>query len=294
MSVKGSAVFAALSVIWGCTYLFIKVAVDGGVPPAGVAFLRVGLGAAILLTVSPRCRRLAPLRGRWRALTVFAMVDIAVPFLLVALVERHVTSSLAAVAIAASPLILAALAFGYDRGDRPTVRRAAGLVLGFGGVAVLVGFDGVDHPWASLGLLAAATGYAVGPLVLKRRLLGVDTTLVMGAALGISAAALAPAALVTAPSTMPSTAALAAILAMGVLCTAAAYVLYGLLIREVGAGRAIVVTYLNPLVAVAIAIPLVGERPGLGLVLGMLLILPGSWLATSERSGRRAPPPPRS
>lgn len=289
MTYKPAAAFAALSVLWGLTYLFVKVAVDGGVPPAGVAFLRVAVAAAILLAPSARRRGWAALRRHWPALTVFALVDIAVPFLLVAIAERHVDSSLAAIVTAASPLLLITLGVAVGGRARPSGRQLGGLVVGFAGVGVLVGVGGSAGPWPPLALGASALGYAVGPLVLERWLAGVDTQLVMGAALLLSAVILAPAALVTAPPSLPSASALVAVGAAGVLCTATAYALYGFLIRAAGADRAIVVTYVNPLIAVIVAVPVLGERPGPSMLAGLLLILSGSWAAvTSGRSTRGA------
>jgi drug/metabolite transporter (DMT)-like permease len=287
MTRPAAAAFVALALIWGCTYLLIKVAVDGGVPPASVAFFRVAIGAALLVALAGGGRTFSVLRGRWGLVTVFAVLDIAVPFVLIAMAERHVSSSLTAVALASSPLLLAGLALGTRSRERPTPRRAAGLVAGFAGVAVLVGLDGAAAPWAMAGLLAAAAGCAAGPLIFNRGLADVDATVVMGGALVVATIALAPLAAITTPAAAPSPVALAALAALGVLCTGVAYVIYGFLIRAAGAGRAVVVMYLNPLVAMAVAIPVLGERPTLGMAFGTLLILPGTWLATAQRARLR-------
>src|SRR3954451_17969239 len=110
MSARAWAAFATVSTLWGIPYLFIKVAVDDGVPPVFLAFVRVALGSAVLLALAWRAGVLAPLLGRARWLVVYAVIEIAAPFPLIAAGERHVASSLAAIIIAAVPLIIALLA----------------------------------------------------------------------------------------------------------------------------------------------------------------------------------------
>jgi drug/metabolite transporter (DMT)-like permease len=122
----------------------------------------------------------------------------------------------------------------------------------------------------------------------------------MAAVLLLASVFLAPAAVLDPPSAMPSTAAIVALVTLGVLCTAAAMVCYGVLIAEVGASRGLVITYINPVVAVTLGVILLGERPGMGMVAGLPLILLGSWLSTDGRltfvtallRRRRALPPP--
>src|ERR671923_2747695 len=134
MSARAWAAFAAVSALWGMPYLFIKVAVDDGVSPALLAWVRVVLGAAVLLALARRAGVLAALRGRGRWIAVFGVVEIAVPFPLIAAGEQHVSSSLAAIIIAAAPLFVALLALRYDAEERVTGTRLAGLVLGLAGV----------------------------------------------------------------------------------------------------------------------------------------------------------------
>jgi drug/metabolite transporter (DMT)-like permease len=110
-----------------------------------------------------------------------------------------------------------------------------------------------------------------------------DPRAAMGASLGLAALVLAPAALATAPSEVPSGDALLAIVVLGLVCTALAFVIFSVLINEVGPGRALVITYVNPVVAVALGVTILGERPGAGAVAGLLLILAGSWLSTDGR-----------
>ena len=286
MSPRAWATFGAVSVLWGIPYLFIKVAVDDGVPPAFLAWVRVVLAAALLLAIAWRAGTLSSVRGHWRWLAVFAVAEITVPFPLIAAGEQHVASSLAAIIIATAPLFVAVLALRFDATERVTGRRLVGLLIGLGGVVALVGIDVAGRGGELLGamaILVAAFCYAVGPMVLKRHLAQLDQSASMGAALALAAIFLAPAVALDPPSTPIPGEALAALLVLGVLCTAAAFVLYGMLITEVGAGKALVVTYINPVIAVALGVVILGERPGAGAIAGLLLILAGSWLSTDGR-----------
>jgi drug/metabolite transporter (DMT)-like permease len=276
-----------MSAIWGVPYLFIKLALDGGAPPALVAWARVALAAAVLLVLAARAGVLAPLRGSLIWVALYGVVEVAIPFPLIALGEQRVPSSLAAIAIATVPLLIAVLALRLDGAERPGPVRLAGLLVGFGGVVALVGVDLSHRPGELLGVLAvlgAALGYALGPMILKRRgLLALDPRATMGASLAVAAVLLAPAAALTAPARAPSAGALAAIAVLGLLCTALAFVVFSVLIAEAGPARASVITYVNPLVAVALGVAILGERPGAGAVAGLLLILAGSWLSTDGR-----------
>ena len=300
MSPRAWIAFAAVSTLWGIPYLFIKVAVDDGVPPAFLAWVRVVLGGAVLLGLAWSAGGLlAPLRGRWRWLAVFAVIEIVIPFPLIAAGEQHVDSSLAAIIVAAAPLFVALLAVvGFDDTERVSGSRLGGLLLGLVGVVALVGIDATGSGEELLGaaaILLSAFCYAVGPMILKRKLADLDPRASMGAALAIAALVLTPAAAVAPPAATPSAEALVSLVVLGIFCTAAAFAFYGALVAEAGAGRALVITYIAPVVAVALGVVVLGERPGAGAAAGLLLILAGSWLATGGRMppgiGRRAPTP---
>lgn len=281
--------FAGCSVLWGVPYLFIRIAVRGGVPPAMVAFGRVTLAAVVLLALAARAGTLAQLRGRWRAVIAYGVAEISVPFPLIAAGEQRVSSSLAAIIVASVPLIGAVLALRFDHSERPTRVRAAGLMIGFVGVIVLMGIDGTGSGGELLGagaILLAAVGYAIGPMILKLKLGGVDPRAMMGASLSVAAAVLVVPAALSLPARAPTTGAVASVVVLGLVCTAAAFVVVAVLIREAGTSRALVITYINPVIAVALGVTLLGEQPGAGAVAGLLLILAGSWLST----GGRLPP----
>src|SRR3954447_3416651 len=286
MTARSWAAFAAVSTLWGIPYLFIKLAVDDGVPPAFLAWARVVLGAAVLLALATRAGLLGSGRGRLRPIAVYALIEIALPFPLIAAGEQHVSSSLAAILISAVPMIIALLALRFDPSERVTGVRLVGLVLGFGGVIALVGRDVAGRPDELLGALAillAAVGYAAGPMLLNRRFADLDPRATMGASRTLAALYLTPVALADVPDRAPSGEAVVAVLVLGLLCTAAAFVLFGTLIADVGPGRAAIITYIAPIVAVALGVAVLGEHLGPGAIAGLLLILAGSWLSTDGR-----------
>src|SRR3954466_7174823 len=151
MNGRGWAAFAAMSLIWGVPYLFIKVAVDDGVSPSFLSFARVVIAAAVLLVLAWRAGSLAQLRGRWPWVAAYALAEIALPFPLIAAGEQRVSSSLTAILIACVPLLVALLAIRFDASERATGLRLVGLLIGLGGVVALVGVDVAGDSEALLG-----------------------------------------------------------------------------------------------------------------------------------------------
>jgi drug/metabolite transporter (DMT)-like permease len=286
MSRRAWLAFAAMSVIWGIPYLLIRIAVREGVTPAALAWARVTLAGAVLLALAWKAGVLRPLRGRWWWLVAYAVAEVVIPFPMLAVGEQHVSSSLAAILIASVPLIGAGLAFRFDHSEKPTAVRALGLLVGFAGVVALVGIDVAGSSgelFGAVAVLTAAVGYAIGAMLIKHRLTGLDPRASIGASLAIASLLLAPTVALDPPRTVPSAGAVAAVLVLALVCTAAAFVIFFVLIREAGTSRATVVTYVNPLIAVTLGVSLLGERPGAGAVVGLLLILAGSWLSTDGR-----------
>jgi drug/metabolite transporter (DMT)-like permease len=292
MSRRGWLAFGAMSVLWGVSYLLIEIADRGGMPAVDVAWLRVSIAAVLLLALAARARLLPSLRGRWRWLIVYAVVEVCVPFPLIAAGEVHVESSLAAIIIAAVPLIGAVWAWRFDPSEKPDRLRGVGLGVGFAGVVALVGIDVAGNGRELLGvgaILIAAVGYSIGPVVIKHRLQGLDPRALMGASLAAATVILTPFAALAgrrAIDSGPTAGAWAAVVALALFCTAAAFVIFTVLIRAAGTSRATVITYVNPLVALGLGVTLERERPGAGALVGLLLILAGSWLST----GGRLPP----
>ena len=265
-------------------YLFIKIAVDDGLTPGFVAWSRVALAALVLLPVAIKTGALRGLPLRW--LIAFAIVEICIPFPLIGFGEQRISSSLAAILIATLPLVIAVLAMRFDDAERPTPTRLAGMLIGLAGVAALVGIDiggRRDELVGAAAVLAATLGYACGPLIVKRRLAGADPLGPVTAAMGIASIILLPFGIGDFPAETPSTDALVAVVVLGLVCSALAFLLFFRLIAEVGPGRATVITYINPVVALALGVAVLGESVTAGAIAGLLLILAGSWLATDGR-----------
>ena len=287
MSRRGWVLFAAMCVLWGIPYLLIKVAV-AEVSVAVLVFARTALGALVLLPLAARPGAVTVVRAHWRALLVFALVEIIGPWALLSDAERVLDSSLTGLLVAAVPII--AVLAGRVAGDTERLGplRWAGLGLGLAGVALLA----APHVNAGSGLaigevLLVAVGYAVGPIIAARKLGEVPNLLVTASCLGFAALVYLPPALLTMPAALPAPEVLLALAGLGLLCTAAAFVLFFELIGEVGPTRAVVFTYVNPAVAVAAGVLLLGEPLTATVLAAFVLILLGSVLATRQRRLRQ-------
>ena len=288
MTRRGWLLFAGLGVIWGIPYLLIKVAVRE-LTPASLVFLRTAIGAGLLLPVVLVRGNLRALLPRWRAVVLFTVIELAIPWVLLSDAERRLTSSLAGLLVASVPLVGALLArLGGDH-EPLGGRRLAGLAVGLGGVVALLGLDVGGGDALTLAEMAVVVlGYALGPLVISRRLSDLPALDVVAASLGLCALAYAPVGIAQLPHNLPALPVVGAVVALGVLCTALAFLLFFRLIAEIGPVRATVITYVNPAVAVAAGVALLGEPLTLGTATGFVLILAGSWLATG--AARRRPP----
>lgn len=292
MTRRGWALFAAMAVIWGIPYLLIKVAV-GDLSPITLVFLRTGIGTLLLLPLAVRRDSLSPLLPHWKAVLAYTFVEVTVPWLLLSNAERHLSSSLTGLLIAAVPLIGAVLGLLSRADDRLDARRAAGLVVGFVGVAALLGLDlsVIDlGAVAQVGLVAL--GYAIGPMIVSRRLSGVPALGVVVTSVAVTAVVCAPLGLLQLPHALPSVRVVGAVTILAAVCTALAFLLFFALIAEVGPLRAQAITYVNPAVALALGVLLLGEPFTVGAAVGFGLIVLGLLLATrrevrpeSERKG---------
>jgi drug/metabolite transporter (DMT)-like permease len=284
MTTRGWTLFAAVSVIWGLPYLFIKIAVDDGLTPGFVAWSRVVIAAAVLLPIAIKRGALRGLPLRW--LVAFATAEIVIPFPLIGWGEQRIPSSLTAILIASLPLVVAVLALRVDHAERPTRARLIGMLLGLAGVAALVGLDlggsGSELAGAAAVLLATV-GYAVGPMIVKHKLTGADPLGPVTAAMAIASIMLLPFGIADLPASAPSFDAAMSVVVLGLVCSALAFMLFFQLIAAIGPARAAVITYINPIVALALGVAVLGEDVGPGAIAGLLLILAGSWLATDGR-----------
>jgi drug/metabolite transporter (DMT)-like permease len=269
-----------MSVIWGVPYLLIKVA-DGGVSVPVLVFARVAGAAVLLLPLALRRRQFMGLWRHWRWLVLFACVEMIVPWALLSDAERHLSSSMTGLLIASVPIIGVLLARLTGGAERLTAVRWVGLLIGLAGVAVLVGRDALGGDARSVAeVMLVALGYATGPLIANRKLSELPVLGVNAFCLGFAAIVYAPAAALTWPATIPSLPVLASLAGLAVICTATAFVLFFRLIAEVGPARAVVITYVNPAVAVALGVAVLGEPLTGEILAAFVLILAGSVLAT--------------
>jgi drug/metabolite transporter (DMT)-like permease len=273
---RAQALFATVVVLWGVPFALIAAALDHGAEPLHVAWARVAIGAAVLLPIAWRRGALRGLGRHAGALLIVAICDVAGPFTLLTLGEQRITSSLAGILIASTPLFVAGLAPLLGADERPSGRAWAGLGVGFAGVVALVGIDLGGDALAAALVLLAAFGYAIATLVV-RRLDDVSPLGISTAAMTIATVLLLPGAVAQLPATGDG-GAWAAIAALGVACTAAAFAAYYALIARVGATRAALTTYLAPIVSVATGAAALGEHVGPTALAGLALILLGSWL----------------
>ena len=280
MSRRGWILFLMMSVIWGTPYLLIRIAVRE-ISPATLIFLRTAPAALILLPIAIHRRALGSLLRRWKWIVIYTAVEFAIPWLFVGRAEGHLTSSFTGLLIATVPLMGAIIyrLFGYDRFDR---RRILGLLIGFGGVVALVGTNlHATDLGAALEVIIPTIGYAVGPLIIARKLGDLPGLGVVFASFVLAGVAYSPFGLTDLPS-HPSAEVIAAVAGLAFVCTALAFVLFFELIVEIGPARSTVITYVNPAVAITLGILILGEPFTIGIALGFPLILVGSWMATTK------------
>ncbi len=271
-----------MSVIWGIPYLMIKVAVEGVSVPV-LVFARTAVGAAVLLPLALSSGIPTMIRTHWKALLGFSFFEIIAAWFLLSDAERHLTSSMTGLLIAASPIIAAVLDRVTGGERRLGYKRILGLGVGLAGVAVLAGSHLADGAgWPIVEVLLVSTCYAIAPLIAARHLADVPALPMTAACLGFAALVYAGPAAASWPTEMPSTRVLLALAGLAVICTALAFIVFFALIREVGAARALVFTYINPAVALAAGVIVLGEPLTAWNIAGLALILTGSVLATRK------------
>lgn len=285
VTARGWALFIALSVLWGIPYLFIKIAVET-LSPAMVVWVRVALGAAILLPIVLARGDIKRLnRTDWSWIAVFAVVEIALPFGALSYAEIRLSSSTTAILIAAVPIVAAVIGWRIGIDDRVTKSRAIGLAIGVVGVVTLVGIDIRGDDWLSVAALGiTVVGYAFGPMIVATKLSKAPALTVITMALLINTVLYAPLAWVTRPSDPVPAEAWWSVVILGVFCTALAFIAFFALIAESGPSRTTVITFIAPAVALILGVAVLSEPITWGIVVGFPLVILGSFLAT-----RRAP-----
>lgn len=284
VSRRGLFLFLALGFVWGLPYLLIKIAVEDLSVPM-VVFGRLFFAAIVLMPIVLARRQLGALRGHMRWVLAFAFVEMTITWWCLTYAETHLTSSLTGLLIATVPLVAAVMAKVAGLDDRLTGRRLLGLGIGFAGVVAIVGFDISGAQWLAVVALAiTAFGYALGPILVDLKLSGVPSLPVIAVSITANAVVYAPFAWLQRPTAPVPASTWLAVLALGLLCTAFAFILFFALIAEVGPARTTLITYINPAVAVVLGTIVLAEPLTWGIVIGFPLVLIGSWLAT-----RRAP-----
>ena len=272
--------FLTVGVVWGLPYLLIKEAVVG-FSPITVVFIRTAIAAVLLVPLTLWRGELKPVLRRWPTLLAFTAIEIAVPWVLLSDAERHLSSSLSGLLVAALPLVAAVLVLVAGGDERLGPRRWLGILVGFVGVAVLVGFDvGRSDLWAAGEIGLVTICYAVGPQIVARSMGDLSGTGVVAASFAVVAIVYAGPAAVQLAHASPHASAMAAVVVLGVVCTAFAFPMFFALIRETGPVRATVVAYVNPAVAVLAGVFVLGESFGASTAVGFALVIAGSVFST--------------
>jgi drug/metabolite transporter (DMT)-like permease len=217
----------------------------------------------------------------WRPLLAYTAIEVALPWVLLGRAETKLTSSLTGLLLAAVPLVGALIVTLSGERERLGRLRWLGLLVGIVGVGAIVGLDAGQVDLVAVAEVAlVAVCYAVGPVILARRMGGVPALGIVAASLAITALFYAPFAVANWPAASPSAHVVESVVGLAVVCSAAAFLIFFALIREVGALRATVITYVNPAVAAVLGVALLDERLTVGMVIGFSLVLVGSILAT--------------
>jgi drug/metabolite transporter (DMT)-like permease len=292
---RPAVILALLALIWGASFMLIKIA-DRQLAPSTLVLGRLGSATVLLVAIAVVSlglrRTLEEIRDAWRWLVVVALVNTAVPFWLLSWGETRIDSGLASIIQGAVPIFNALIAFGFFREARVGGLRLLGLGIGFVGVALLVGAQPEGKLLGALAVVGMAVCYAIGTLFAGRHLRTTPPLVVALASTGVSTLAALPVGVVQAPSGMWHGQTVMAILVLGFVGTAVAYLLFFALIQQAGANYATLVTYLVPPIALAYGAIFLGESFGLAAFAALALVLAGVALATgsvrlaSLRAGR--------
>lgn len=273
-----------LGALWGASYMFIKIALED-LSPTMIVFARTALAALVLVPLAVSRDALGGLGARAGTIIGLAAVQVAGPFVLISAGEQAISSSLTGILVSSTPLFTALLAIWVDQAERSTGPRAAGLVAGFVGVALLIGVDLGGSSNALLGGLAvtlAGLGYAIGSFIVKRSAATLEPVGIAAATMVASAVLVAPSALLSAPSAMPDAGTVASVLVLGLFGTGLAFAIFYTLTASVGPARVTLVTYIAPVFAVLYGVTLFGEAIGAGTIAGLAMIVGGSWAAAGQ------------
>ena len=291
MSRRGWFLFVLTGLLWGVPYLFIKVAVDpnNGFSPAAVVCLRTAIGAAILIPWAIHQKSLgAALRGI-RYVAPYALLEMIGPWILIGTAEQKISSGLAGLLVASVPIW--ATIFASLKGDKTVWhhKRLFGIILGFIGLVAVVGIESITgsaDPLSIAMVLVASIGYSYAVMMVQSGLPGVSGIAINAVAMALTALFYLPFTIAQWPTHHISTNAISAIIGLGVLSTGAAFAIFFTLTAIIGVARASLVTYLNTAFAVVLGVIILGEPLTIGIVLGLPLVLIGSYFASRKSEVR--------
>jgi drug/metabolite transporter (DMT)-like permease len=279
-----------MCLIWGIPYVMIRVAVRD-LEPGTLVFCRTTIGALALLPLALRQGGFRAVARSWVFVVAFAVIEMAVPWAMLGQAETKLPSSITGLLICGVPFVVILLSRVRGVGDRLGVRAWGGLLLGLVGLVLLVGLDFSNLDGVSLlEVLVTVIGYAIGPMIMNEKLSDLPRFTVTWASLTVAAVIWAPYGLTHLPSHIDATP-LASVIALGLVCTALAFVVFFALIEAIGPARSTIITYVNTAVAVLAGVVLLGEDFTVGIAVGFPLILVGSVLGAriSQKKDARKP-----
>ncbi|MEY4347368.1 MAG: hypothetical protein RJA68_871 [Actinomycetota bacterium] len=284
MTRRSWILFGIVGFLWGIPYLLMKVAV-ADIPPPLIVAGRTLIGAAILIPIAIKKNTFKDAIKGIKYVIPYAVLEMVGPWILITSAEKEISSGLAGLLIATVPFF--ASIFSSLRGDHSVwqPKRIFGLVVGFVGIVALVGIEsitGTSNPKAIAMVILAAIMYAYAVLMVTTNLPGVDGIAINGVAMGLTCLFYTPIAIATWPSNPVSTQAIAALVALGVFSTAIAFMLFFIVIVEIGVARGSLTTYVNTAVAVVLGIIILDEPITLGIIVGLPMVLLGSFLASRK------------
>ena len=289
MSRRSLILFILAGFLWGIPYLFIRIAVDPetGFSPAIVVFIRVFIGALILIPISIYDKSLFTAIKGWKYIAVYALFEMVIPWILIGTAEQSISSGLAGLLVASVPIFSTIISSMY--GDKSVwhPRRLFGMAVGFLGVFLLVGiesFTGSSDPVAIFMMLGASIGYAYAVIYITRKMPGVSGVAINGIAMAMTALFYAPTLFVLWPDNKISLSATYSVIALGIFSTGIAFAVFFTVMAEIGPTRASLVTYMNTAFAVVLGVLILSEPLTVGILVGLPLVLIGSYLACRKVS----------
>jgi drug/metabolite transporter (DMT)-like permease len=277
--------FAVSGLFWGIPYLLMKVAV-ADIPPAVIVCGRVLIGAAILIPIAIHQKVLMDAIRGWRYVLPYAIFEMMIPWILITNAEKKISSGLAGLLIATVPIW--STIFASMSGDKTVwhSKRLVGMLVGFIGLIGLVGYEsiiGSSDPLSIAMMLVAAISYSYAVNTISQKLPDVSGIAINGLAMVITSIAYAPLMIVQFPEVSTvSTESAVSLLALGVFCTALAFISFFIVLKEIGPARASIGTYVNTAVAVVLGVLILSEPLTIGIMIGLPLVMIGSFLASRK------------